>query len=435
MWLRTLRSTAWRRRVTLWLALGYLACGAGAAISAQSPAVSLAQAEDLALRRNTDFRVAESQVQAAEGQLKIAREFPNPTLNLSTAKISTDGTPEGTAWGNSLLNRAYDSIVSLDQQFLIGKRGVMAEVANQGLRAAEFQRDDARRLLLKAVIQAYIGSQAALEQSKAQAQSAAALRKEAEIAGQRLRTGDISRSDQAQIEIAADQDDLNAQSLLATARQATIALELLLGEPSPQGTTVLSDSISSLAQGPAGELAAVAKRPDVAAAEANASQAESALTLQRRGRIPDVTVSVQYERNPPAQPNTVGVGLSLPLPLWNQHGGEILAAKASRDEAQILLEKARLQAAVDVASARIAYAEAAQRAQRYGTVLLPKSAAVVASVTYAYEKGGASLVDLLEAQRNDTAIRVAAVQAEADFADAAASLQAALGRLDPPSAP
>ena len=73
-------------------------------------------------------------------------------------------------------------------------------------------------------------------------------------------------------------------------------------------------------------------------------QAETNVTLQRRQRIPDVTLSVQYERNPPAQPNTVGVGLSLPLPLWNQHGGEILAAKASRDEAQILLEKARLQA-------------------------------------------------------------------------------------------
>jgi hypothetical protein len=67
---------------------------------------TLAEARRLALERNADFRVAQAQVDAALAQLKVAREFPNPTLGLSTAKISTDGTPEGTPLGNSLLNRA-----------------------------------------------------------------------------------------------------------------------------------------------------------------------------------------------------------------------------------------------------------------------------------------------------------------------------------------
>jgi outer membrane protein TolC len=43
--------------------------------------------------------------------------------------------------------------------------------------------------------------------------------------------------------------------------------------------------------------------------------------------------------------------------------------------------------------------------------------------------GGAALVDLLEAERNDNAIRVSAVQSRADTAIAASALQAALGRL------
>ena len=88
------------------LALGLLL--AGTAADAAPDPLTLAEAQRLALERNADFRVAETQVDAALAQLKVAREFPNPTLGLSTSKISTDGTPEGTTLGNSLLNRSYD---------------------------------------------------------------------------------------------------------------------------------------------------------------------------------------------------------------------------------------------------------------------------------------------------------------------------------------
>jgi len=82
-----------------------------------------------------------------------------------------------------------------------------------------------------------------------------------------------------------------------------------------------------------------------------------------------------------------------------------------------------------VAAARVAFREASQRAKRYQASLVPKSAEVARSVSYAFEKGGAALIDLLEAERNDNAIRVAAVQSQADTASAAVALQAALGRL------
>ena len=48
-------------------------------------------------------------------------------------------------------------------------------------------------------------------------------------------------------------------------------------------------------------------------------------------------------------------------------------------------------------------------------------------MTYAYEKGGTSLLDLLNAQRNDNEIRLATAQAAADTALAAASLGSAQG--------
>ena len=111
----------------------------------------------------------------------------------------------------------------------------------------------------------------------------------------------------------------------------------------------------------------------------------------------------------------MGFGLSLPLPLWDRFEGEVLAAKAARNQSQAQLDKVRIQAAADVAAARVAYHEASRSAPgATATRFLPKSAEVARSVTYAFGKGGATLVDLLEAERNDNVIRVAAVQAQAD---------------------
>jgi outer membrane protein TolC len=144
-------------------------------VAAFGRAISLAQARQLALERNGDFRSAQFQVDAALGQLKVAREVPNPTLGLSTAKISTDGVPEGTTLGNGLLSRAYDSIVSLSELIQVSKRGLLRDSANAGVHVAEFQLEDARRLLLQGVTQAYVAALLAKEQARVLCLSAAAL--------------------------------------------------------------------------------------------------------------------------------------------------------------------------------------------------------------------------------------------------------------------
>jgi cobalt-zinc-cadmium efflux system outer membrane protein len=220
----------------------------------------------------------------------------------------------------------------------------------------------------------------------------------------------------------------------ATAQSAVVSLQILLGQSQPDGTTALATPLETMATAVPADLesAAVAARPDVEAAAAVLEQSESNVRLQMRQRIPDVTVSVQYERNPPSQANTVGVGVSLPLPLWNHNGGAIAAAKAARLQAEVQLDQRRRQAIADVTNARTAYHEALERMRRYRDSLGPKSADAAHSIAYAYEKGGASLVALLEAERNDNLIRVASVQAQADCAATGAVLLSALGRLDHP---
>lgn len=404
---------------------------AGPALPAQEPAagpvtLSLAQARELALKNNADFRVAEIQVAVALGQLKAVREFPNPVAGLSVSKINTDGRSNATYLGNGLADRSYDTIISLSQLLELGKRGVRRAEAEAGVRTAEAQQDDARRLLVQAVTQAYVATLEATEDERVLTASAAKLRQEAQIAALRRQAGEIAASDQAQIEIAAASLELSAVSARASARTTQLVLTTLLNEPPSPGGVILTDTLDGLPDGTLDATALAGERPDLRAAEAQLARAEAEVTLQKRVVVPDLTVSVQYEREPPDQPNTGGVGLSFPLPLWNRNGGSIRQAKALREQAEVQLEKLRVQASAEVASLRVAYEEARSRADTYHRELEPKSTEITETVAYSYGKGGAALVELLAAERSDNDIHLAAVHARADLLNAAAALAAAL---------
>ena len=70
-------------------------------------ALSLADAKKISFQRNWDLLAAKSGIDAAQAQLIVAKEFPNPTASLSTAKIGDR--ESGTTLGNGLWERNYDT--------------------------------------------------------------------------------------------------------------------------------------------------------------------------------------------------------------------------------------------------------------------------------------------------------------------------------------
>jgi cobalt-zinc-cadmium efflux system outer membrane protein len=175
-------------------------------------------------------------------------------------------------------------------------------------------------------------------------------------------------------------------------------------------------------------MASVFNRPDVIAAEQARKKAEADLRLQKAMRTPDPTFLFQYEHEPPDQPNTVGLGLSFPIPLWNRNSGNIAAAQAVLEQSETHLAKVSAQAEADVVTAENSYSAASARWCRYRDEVTPKSRQIREAVAFAYQKGGASLLDLLSAQRNDNDVRLATAQAAADTASAGAALRAALNQ-------
>ena len=396
--------------------------------------LSLADAQRLAFERNWDLLAAAAGVDAATAQKIVAHEFPNPTLSLSSSKINVDNQPNSTLDGNGVWDRSYDTIFAINQLFEIGgKRRSRKASAQAGFEGAKAQLFDARRTLDVAVAKAYVAAAQAEENVRVLLQSAGTLREEARIAEVRLRAGEISGSDKSQIEITAEQFELNAQSAKSAAAQARVALEVLLGVPQPNGDCELSDRLDTLcaATAPLNTNSVGTWRPDVIAAEAAVHKAEADLRLQKAMRVPDPTLLAQYEHEPPDAANTVGFGVSFPVPLWNRNRGNILAAEAAREQACLAFEKAKAEAVADIAVSRLAYVDAVKRWSSYRDSIRPKSEQIRQTMAYAYQKGGASLLGLLVAERNDNDIRLAAAKAASDMASAGAAFKAATQEIQP----
>jgi cobalt-zinc-cadmium efflux system outer membrane protein len=412
------------KRIIAILGLSAMVCS----LRAQTNTLSLAEARRLALERNWDLLAARSSVDAATAQLLMAREFPNPNLSASSAKIGDR--ENATPAGNGVWARSYDTVFALNQLIEIGgKRRARQDAARAGVLGAKARFLDARRLLDQGVTKAYLAALLAGENARVLHESAAAMRHEQTIAETRFQAGDLAESDLKQIQVAAGQYVLQENAALAAAVPARSAVEILLGVPQPKGDWQPADLLDQIVpSGPPAPGPTNALRPDVLAARTDLRAAEAGLKLQRAERIPDPTIALQYEHNPPGGGpplDTIGLGVSFPLPLWNQNRGAIAAAQAAVDQSRLALAKLQAQMAADQANAEAAWQEASNRLARYREEIRPRSASARDAVAFKFEKGAATLVDLLEAERTDNDVRLATAQALSDAASTAADLAAA----------
>jgi cobalt-zinc-cadmium efflux system outer membrane protein len=415
-----------------------VALSALAAVSGRGEEVrrlTLAEALRLASEHNPEVLSARADLESARAQRTTAVALPNPALAYSTSKIPTDGSPAGTNYGNDLYSRSYDTVVSATQLVEIGgKRGKRLASADEGIVGATARLADATRLLGASVVRAYTAAGVARASAAIARDTAASFEKTAGLAKEREAAGEISVSERTQIEIAAGRFLADAAQADLAYANAVRALGALLSMPAAAPAEDLESAgevaASSPSVTPDEDETLLAQRPDLAALEAAVRRTEADLALQKALRTPDPTFLAQYERQPPDQRNTVGFGVSFPLPVFNLNTGAIRAAQVDLESARRDLARGRVRIQQDLAATRDVLETARTRALRLVGDLLPKAQKVRETVRFAYEEGAASLLELLEAERNANDIRLAAVSARGDLTAARADFVAARPGVD-----
>jgi outer membrane protein TolC len=406
--------------------------------------LSLPDAERVFLDRGLDLLIAQYGAEGAEGDVRAARAHPNPGVDVGVSyapevkrgiiysDLGAANTPASSTWG---LSFGVNDNAAIEDQ-LSGKRSLRVEAATKALAAARLNVGDVKRLGLGGLRQAYVAAVMARLDVDAAKESLATYDKQLALNQKRYDEGAISGLDLSR----ATQADLEAQQTLdqadSGAKQATAALLFLLGVRGVAPEVTLTTPIgyrplARLKDAHVEPLAAqaVENRPDAKIAVAGLEQAEVTVRQARRARFPDLSLSLGYSEQCSSGSCSslpaINAGVQGNVPLLYQQQGEIQRAESNARAAQQRVDKIKAQVLADVTQAFAAYLAAKSQVERMEGKLLEQAKVSRDLAQHMYERGAASFIDFMEAQRAYVASRLEYHQDLANYWNAVYGLEQA----------
>ena len=414
----------------LFLAASVMETGSVASSAAGSPAVptvrlTLDEAVSLFLRQNLDLLMAQYGIESSKGRQVTARLFPNPVASMGLISSPV----QGRTLGNS------GQITSQIQQLfeLAGKRGYRIESTAFGTQSAEASFEDAVRQLGFLVKDGYYRIQLARRRLALAEENRDRFSRILEVNTIRFKKGYIAEVDlirirlqfidfhsqviQAIQEAESARSDLRQLLRLSPATQLELMTELDYKRLDPDILRLRSIASET--------------RPDVRAKRHAFSQREAELRLARAYRIPDVTVGAGYAvqgANGPDNSNQMAFSLGVPLPLFNRNQGGIMEAEAALWTAEADLGKTLNQVDNQVDVAYHNLIESRRLVEAFLDGVLDDARSTFTIAERAYERGGVTLIDLLDAARTSRTIQQSYIEALFNYQRNVIQLESAVGQ-------
>ena len=315
------------------------------------------------------------------------------------------------------------------------KRELRQKSAQQATQVAQSQHEDLDRTLLFTLRSAFVQT--------LQAKTVLAVAKEdlayydhiIQISRDRFNAGDISQIDLDRIELLRVQYESEIQTAIVNLRTAKIQLLQLLNDRTAveqfdvTGTFDFSDTLSPLEDF---RKIALDGRPDLRAALESLEQANTNHKLAVANGSTDPTFGAWYTYNPsfnnPYDNQTLGLSISVPLRIFDHNQGEKQRTQIDIGRNRQLTEAARAQVFSDVDSAYAQVESDIALLKPYKAKYNDQATRVRDTVTYAYQHGGASLMDLLNAQSDYRTVQLAYLQLIGTYLTAAGQINLAVGR-------
>jgi len=411
--------------------------------------LTLAKAEEILVRNNLTLTSARYGVDVARAQRLLASLEPNPTVTVAAEQFDV-GHPLReiiSTNANVAANKFYT--LRYDQVFERGdKRRLRTQVADLQLKAAEAQVLDATRQQLFQLKQAFYTAVLARENLRVADENLYLISNTEQLIKLRVDAGDTAEWELTKFQVNKAQyqrDLISAQ--LSYQQSARDVLNLLGAQPSSVvGTITVSGADQMpqlLADSPVevvGDLrieplntslaelraAAIDNRPDVIAARRNVEAAQRSFDLAYALRHRDIDVAAEYQRN--GGENTVGIVVTVPLFLHNNHQGEIDQAVAQLRQAKAQLAQVELQAMTEVDKAYRAYESSQRMLAVYTAETVQRAEESFRIAGVSYKEGATSLLELRDAQRTYNQTRVGSNQAHYDYRVSLYQLELTTGR-------
>ena len=376
--------------------------------------LTLEEAQRRALERSRQLAAQDSAVRSSREMAVAAGQLPDPVLKLGIDNLPINGPDQ----------------FSLTRDFMTMRRiGVMQELTRgekRELRAQRFDREAEKAVAEKTAAVASIQRDTALawlDRYYAEAMLAVIARQIEQVKTEITAAEGLYRGGRG-----SQADAIAAHSMLAALedRASELRRRVLVGKTNlarwmgegaerPLAARPAIDKVSLDTEGLETELAhhpqiaILAKQEEIATTEARLAQAS---------RTPDWTFEVAYQQRGPDFSNMISLGVSVPLP-WdraNRQDREIASKLAMAEQARAQREEMLRAHAGEVRVMLAEWQNGRERLARYEKDLIPLAAERSKAALAGYQGAKTGITDLLLAHRNETEIRMQAVQLEMETA-------------------
>ena len=339
--------------------------------------MTLADFEALALGNNPTLRQAAANVQAARGRWVQVGLRPNPMGGYLATEIGDEG-------------RAGQQGGFISQEIVTGgKLELNRDIATQEIRRTQAEFAAQRGRVLTDVRMHFFDVLVA--------------QRGVEIAGELMRIGRETSDATDQLlkgKLAAPLDVLQVDVELETARiqqqnaknrhlGAWRRLAAVVGVPQMQQVTIVGD-LDQLLPRITWEDAVVrviGASPELAAAQARANRARSAVERAIAQRVPNIEAEASVQHDNATSDDIVGVQIGLPIPLFNRNQGGIRQTESELVSARANAARVELALTNRLAVAFEQYSNARSQVEAYSQRILPKARKSLDIVTNARRLG------------------------------------------------
>lgn len=248
---------------------------------------------------------------------------------------------------------------------------------------------------------------------------------------ERQRAGDIAQVDLDRLELQRVQFESDVLTAQVNLRTAKIQLLTLMND---HRTAVDSFDVTGAFDFteqimPLDELRKIAleTRPDLRAAAQSIEKARADHRLAIANGSTDPIFGMDFARNPPI-PAYFGFSVTIPLRVFDRNQGEKLRSQIDITRTQRLRDAVETQVFGDVDSAYATLNSNLSLLRPYKSDYFQRAVKVRETVSFSYDRGGASLLDFLQAQNQYRNIQLNYLNLIGSFLTAANQLNFAVGR-------
>ena len=310
------------------------------------------------------------------------------------------------------------------------KRELRLESARKATDIAESSQADLERTLLFGMRGVFVQALQAKAVLKLAQENLAYWDKVLAVSRDRYKAGDLAQIDLDRLELQRVQFESDLLTAEVGLRTAKIQLLTLLNDRTPVEQFDVTGPYDFTADIlPLDEFRRIATelRPDLKAAVQAVDKAKTDHTLAVANGSTDPTFGMDLARNPPI-PLYVGFSVTIPLRIFDKNQGEKLRTELDIGRNEKLRDATLAQVFSDVDSAYAMLNGNLALLRPYKADYLPRALKVRDTVAFAYQRGGASLLDFLNAQSDYRGIELNYLNLIGSYLTAASQLNLAVGR-------